>query len=186
MSKLEFDEFVKRQQAEKQSAGEFDAKKQLAEWLDQLNALYRQITSFMESYTKTGDADIDYADVTLNEEFIGAYVARKMIIKIGRATVTFTPIGTMLIGMKGRVDVQGPSGRARLFLVNKKATSARSLIQVTVSVVSKGEKLPPPPPVRQPLEPEWAWKIGTSPPDVKFIELTEETFFDMILAVANA
>jgi hypothetical protein len=107
-----------------------------------------------------------------------------MILKIGSATVTFTPIGTMLIGTKGRVDVQGPLGNARLSLVNKRVTSARQLVQVTVR--RPGDPPPAPASPEAIRQIEWAWKVITPPPEIKFIELTDETFFDMILAVANA
>ena len=184
MSKSDFDEFVKRQQAEQQAAATFNPKEQLDEWLGYLDALYKEITSYLQTYIDSGAAQIDYRNVPLNEEFIGAYEARQMILKIGRSTVTFTPIGTMLIGMKGRVDVQGPSGRATLFLVNKKATSARSLIKVTIS--RPGNPPPPSPSAEAVQQIRWVWKIGTSPPEMKFIELTQEAFFEMILEVANA
>ena len=44
-----------------------------------------------------------------------------MILKIGRQEITMTPVGTLLIGAKGRVEVVGPAGRTRLLLVNSKA-----------------------------------------------------------------
>jgi hypothetical protein len=183
MSKSEFDAFVKRQQIEQQeaAAAALDPKQQLSDWLGYLDALYMKITTYLRTYIDSAAANVDYYNVSLNEEFIGPYIARRMILKIGRATVTFTPIGTMLIGMKGRVDVQGPSGTAPLFLVNKLATSARSLIRVTV-----GQSPPPPPSVEAIRQIEWVWKIGTPPPEMKFIELTQEAFFEMILEVANA
>jgi hypothetical protein len=184
MSRSDFDEFVKRQQAEQQQAASFDPKEQLDQWFGYLDALYNEITSYLRTYIERGTAQIDYRNVSLNEEFLGVYETRQMILKIGRFTVTLTPIGTMLIGVKGRVDVQGPSGRATLFLVSKLATSARSLIHVTIR--RPGD----PPPSRSSPEPirqiEWTWKIGTPPPEMKFIELTQEAFFDMILEVANA
>lgn len=184
MSKSDFDAFVKRQQAEQQEIAGFDPKQQLTEWLDYLDALYQQITTYLRSYIESGAAQVNYRDLQLNEEFIGPYIARQMILKIGRATVTFTPIGTLLIGMKGRVDVQGPSGNATLFLINKQATSAHSLVRVTVT--RPGDP-PPLPPSTEPIKHiEWAWKIGSPPPEMKFTELTQEAFFEMVLEVANA
>lgn len=180
MSKSDFDEFVKRQQTEQQELAGFSPKQQLAEWLGYLDALYKQIAGYLQTYIASGGAQIECRDIPLNEEFIGAYTAQEMILKIGRSTVTFTPIGTMLIGTKGRVDVQGPVGTARLSLVNKQVTTARQLIRVTIG-------RPPAPPSPEAIKQiEWAWKISTPPPEMKFIELTQETFFDMILAVANA
>jgi hypothetical protein len=177
MSKSDFDAFVKRQQIEQQEAAQqevvFDPKQQLSEWLD-----------YLRTYIDSGAAQIDYRDVRLNEEFSGPYMAKEMILKIGRPTVTFTPIGTMLIGMKGRVDVQGPAGRATLFLLNKLATSAQSLIRVTIT--RPGQSPPPPPSAEAIRQIEWVWKISTPPPEMKFIELTQEAFFEMVLEVANA
>jgi hypothetical protein len=180
--KRDFDEFVKRKQAEKAAAASIDWGSQRDEWLNYLNALYAQIESFLEDYLSAGEAQREYREIQLNEENIGSYAAKQMILKIGRQEVTFTPVGTLLIGTKGRVDVFGPAGKARLLLLDKKATNARSLIKVTVS-----ETPPSPPPVSQPLEPiEWVWKIASRPPELKFTDLTQEAFFEMILEVANA
>jgi hypothetical protein len=183
MSKADFDAFVKRQQAEEEKEAGFDPKQQLRDWIDYLNALYEQIEGYLQTYVERGTAKITLRDMQLNEEFIGAYTAPELILTIGRSTVTFTPIGTMLIGTKGRVDVQGPLGKARLNLINKMVTDARQLIQVTVRRVGDP---PPAPPTKQAIKQiEWSWKLSTPPPDMKFIELTQDTFFDMILTVAN-
>ena len=184
MSKSDFDAFVKRQQAKQQDEEAFDPKQQLEQWLGYLDALYKQIEKFLELYIQNGSAQIAYAEVQLNEDFIGNYTARKMLLKIGRSTITFTPIGTMLIGTKGRVDVQGPLGSARLSLVNKQVTSARQLVQVTVTLPGQARPAPPSPQAINNIE--WAWKIITPPPEIKFIDLTQEAFFDMILSVADA
>jgi hypothetical protein len=183
MSKADFDAFVKRQQVEDEKKDGFDPEKQLREWLDYLNALYDQIRGYLKAYVESGTAKITLRDIQLNEEFSGVYTASELILTIGRSTITFTPIGTMLIGSKGRVDVQGPLGKARLALINKEVTNARQLIQVTVRFV--GGPSPPPPPKQSIKHIEWTWKITTSPPKMDFKELTQETFFNMILAVAN-
>ena len=186
MSKTDFEAFVKRQQAEAKAeeARGFDPKQQLHEWLGYLDSLYKQIEGFLHAYLDAHTATITLRDVQLNEEFIGAYTAPMLTLTIGRSMVTFTPIGTMLIGTKGRVDVKGPLGVVRLALVNKKITNARQLIQVRVTI--DGDSPAPPTTARQAINQiEWAWKISTPPPDMKFMDLTEDTFFDMILAVAN-
>jgi len=184
MSKPDFDAFVKRQQPAQRDETGFDPERQLEEWLSYLDALYKRITEFLESYIKDGSAQIEYRPVQLNEEFSGPYDVREMRLKVGRSTIVFTPIGTMLIGSKGRVDVQGPIGSARLTLINKKVTSARQLIQVRVAF--SGEPPPAPPTSEAISNIEWAWKIVTPPPEMKFIDLTQEAFFDMILSIADA
>src|SRR5271156_3774424 len=119
MPKTEFDKFVKRQQTKAQEEGVLDPQAELQQWRDHLDALYEQITKFMKDYIQNGSAKIEYQNIELNEDFVGPYIVRKMFLKIGLSTVTFTPVGTMLIGTKGRVDVQGPLGKTRLSLVNK-------------------------------------------------------------------
>lgn len=180
MSKSDFDAFVKRQQSGQQKEENFDSKQELDQWLGYLDALYEQIRGYLQTYIESGAARIEYREISLNEEFIGAYTARKMLLNIGRSTVTFTPVGTMLIATKGRVDVQGPIGRARLSLVNKQVTTSRQLVLVTI-----GDRPPAPPPLKAIRQIEWVWKISTPPPEIKFMELTQETFFEMVLAVAN-
>lgn len=183
MSKSDFDAFVKRQQVDEKENVAFNPKQQLSEWLDYLNALYRLVEGHLQSYLESGAAKITRRDIQLNEEFIGTYTASELILTIGRSTITFTPIGTLLIGTKGRVDVQGPLGTARLTLVDKKVTNARDLIRVTV--VRAGDP-PSAPPIEQAIKQiEWTWKISTPPPEMKFIDLTQDAFFNMILAMAN-
>lgn len=185
MSKAQFDEFVNRQQAEKTQVASIDWNRQRDEWLTYLDVLYNQIESFLKTYLSAGTVQCEYREIQLIEENIGSYTAKQMILKFGAQEVIFKPIGTLLIGAKGRVDVFGPAGQARLFLLNRKATNARSLVQVTVSVVGKGKR--PPSPVKEPSAPiEWVWKIVASPPEMKFTDLTQDTFFEMILEVVNA
>lgn len=179
MSRTEFDAFVKRQTAEANEQ-KFDAKQQLREWLEYLDDLHNQIRGFLKEYVDGGTASITTRPIELNEEFIGAYNAPELTVAIGSAKVIFKPVGTLLIGSKGRVDVRGPHGNARLTLMNKKVTNARQLITVTVSV--QGD----PPKEKKAVEPiEWAWKIISPPPQMTFSELTQDSFFDMILALTN-
>jgi len=183
MSKSEFDAFVRQQQAGAEKVADFDPKRQLQEWYHYLDLLYKKIASFMERYVAANTASIAYDDITLTEDFSGSYSIRRMVLNIGRSAITFTPIGTMLIGSKGRVDVQGPSGGARLILINKQVSHARQLITVRVS--SPGGPPPALPTAEDIKNIDWEWKIITPPPEMGFIELTEEAFFNMILTVAN-
>lgn len=154
--------------------------KELQEWIHYLNLLYTQITSFMSTYISEKMATISYDEITLTEDFSGSYSIRRMFLKIGRSTITFTPLGTMFIGSKGRVDVQGPSGGARLMLMNKKVTNARQLFTIRSSRLGE-----PPPALPKVQDIEWAWKIMPSPPQMDFIDLEKDSFSDMILTVAK-
>jgi len=185
VTKSDFDKFVKRQQSEQKKEASFEPRQQLEQWLNYLGILYDEIGAYLQTYIASEDARIEFRNKSLNEDFIGSYVAREMIIKIGHASVTFTPVGTMLVGAKGRVDVDGPAGTATLLLVDKLATTARSLISVGVAFMSADDPRRPSGPPEAITHVEWVWKIASPPPEIKFTDLTQEAFFDMVLEVAN-
>ena len=145
-----------------------------------MRELYEQTESFLAKYTETGEIKLSYRDIELNEENIGSYKVRQMILRIGRQEITMTPVGTLLIGAKGRVEVVGPAGRTRLLLV--KSGASGPTVKVSVSIGGK----PEPPAVRaRPEEITWAWKIATNPPTVRYIELTQDSLFQALMEVAN-
>ena len=104
-----------------------------------------------------------------------------MVLRIGRQTVILEPIGTFLVGSKGRVDIVGPAGKAQLLLVDSKASGPRSVIHITVGV---GGRLPAPP-IESSRKIKWEWKIVTRPPERRFIEITQQALFQLIMEVAN-
>ncbi|MFT0891027.1 hypothetical protein [Pseudochelatococcus sp. G4_1912] len=183
MSRADFDRFVTRQQAEEKAAKAFDPAQELVEWRHYLQLLFESVAEYMKSYISQGTAKIDYRDVELNEEFSGPYTVQEMLLKIGASTVVFKPVGTMLIGAKGRVDVQGPRGSARIALVNKALEHPRQLIKVTTHIAGEQpSEIAPMPEVNI----EWAWKLITPAPDIRFITLNQDVFFDMVLAIVDA
>jgi hypothetical protein len=182
-----FDDFVKRQQelaAEAASGTQplFDPEKELEDWLQRLNALFAQIKDFLGDYISAGSISTTLETIELHEEFSGPYQAPKMLIRIGLQEIKLMPIGTMLIGSRGRVDVVGPAGSRRLLLVNKMAANASQL--VTVTILDPKQPVAAKKPAPQPIE--WAWKILSRPPVVRFIELNKESFLEMMLEVSNA
>jgi hypothetical protein len=188
----DFDTFVKRQQPVLEEGEPVDWAEERDEWLSHLKELYDQIEFFLAKYIKIGEIKCSYRDIALNEENIGSYNARQMVLKIGRQEIKLTPVGTLLIGAKGRVDVEGPAGGTRFLLVNSEAS--RPTIKVTVNEASPpGSKKTvnyrgKPKPLAAEAAPKkikWAWKIATSPPTIQYIELTPESLFQALMEVAN-
>jgi hypothetical protein len=176
----DFDAFVKRQQTASAGEDRVDWAKERDDWLGHLKQLYDQTESFLAPYISSGEIKHDYRDIPLNEENIGSYTARQMILKIGRQEITMTPVGTFLIGAKGRVDVVGPAGRTRFVLVDSKASGPT--LKATVNIGGKPER---PVVVSQPGKINWVWKIATNPPTIQYIELTQESLFQALMEVAN-
>jgi hypothetical protein len=175
-----FDAFVRSQQPAPQDTAPIDWAKERDEWLQYLDELYRTTESFLKKYIESGEIKCEYREIQLNEEDIGSYTARQMIIRIGRQEVVLKPVGTLLIGSKGRVDVVGPAGRTRFLLVDSESSGPN--IRISVYIPGRPPPLVPEPPKR---EIKWAWKIATSPPTVRYIDLTKESLFQALLEVVN-
>jgi hypothetical protein len=176
-SASDFDTFVRRQQALKQQEKPVDWAAERDRWLNDLNNLYSKIEKFLDKYIKAGDVTIQYREHFLNEENIGTYIARIMILRIGNQEITLTPVGTLLIGSKGRVDVVGPAGSTRFMLLNRDATG----MGVKINIIAPGSPKKDEPP----KEIHWEWKIVTNPPAMRFIDLTQDSLFQALLEVAN-
>jgi hypothetical protein len=176
----DFRAFVKREQTAAAEVERVDWAKERDDWLGYLRELYDQTESFLAEYIKAGEIKVHYRDIPLNEENIGSYRAPEMILKIGRQEITMTPVGTLLIGAKGGVEVVGPAGRTRLLLVNSKASGPTMKVRVSI-----GGNPGPPALEAPPKEIKWAWKIATSPPTIQYIELTQESLFQALMEVAN-
>jgi hypothetical protein len=136
-------------------------------------------SGILPRHLKSSQILLRYQNVQLNEEDIGTYSARRLIIKIGGREIVLDPIGTLLIGTKGRVDVTGPAGSTRIMLVDKDA--ARPRFRVTAQINPKRPPVPEPP--DKPVD--WTWKLVTSPPTVRYIDLTQDSLFGALLEVGG-
>lgn len=148
-------------------------------WLFSLAQLHNKVVSWLAPYVANHSVQIGQEMVPLVEENIGSYQAPMTTITIGKNHVKLEPIGTLLIGAKGRVDMKGPKGVARLVIVPKESTGP----SVRVEVILPGQT--PSPREGTPPVSEWVWKLASSPPRITYTELTEESFLDALMGVAN-
>ena len=81
-------------------------------WLAELSELNNFVRNTLIS-VGVPEEDIRSFDVAIQEDRLGRYQARGLVVRIGDAEVRFTPVGSMLIGACGRVDVSSSSGRGR-------------------------------------------------------------------------
>lgn len=171
-----FDQFVKKQV---EASREIDLAQEKEIWLKKLDQLYGLVEESLAAYTKNGSISVRYTDMPLTEELLGTYVVKAADIAIGGQRVKLKPVGTFLIGARGRVDMTGPRGVTRFTIVPPDATAPR----VRVTVQMPGQTTPSNEPVAAPET--WVWKIATPPPQVTYIDLTLETFRDALIGVVN-
>ncbi|MCP4347995.1 MAG: hypothetical protein GY795_21025 [Desulfobacterales bacterium] len=139
------------------------------EWLENLNKLYENIKSWLEEF----DIRINYSDIELNEESLGIYNAKKMIIAISDEQILIEPVGTRIIGAKGRVDMKGKSGKITILLVPEESKGPSIKASVSVGDEKEEKKIS--------IPKKWAWKLATRPPAMKYIELDGDSFSDALL-----
>lgn len=180
MTKEEFEKVLDRKARASTEEPPIDWEARKRDWLENLEQLYLTIEGYLEQFRESGKIRIEKAMVSLQEDYIGEYQAESMTILLGSDKVILTPVGTMLIGAKGRVDMAGPAGTVKFMLAGRDSNGSR--ISMTIS----GDKQPARETQPQAVAPEeLAWKIATPPPKVRFIELQPETFFSALTEVVN-
>ena len=181
MANTSFDDLV-RQEQQAAGTGKIDRAKERDAWLKRLDELFLQVDGYLDEYVRAGAVEISKGYVELDEEQIGSYQAPQMIVTIGRKAVRLEPVGTFIIGAKGRVDVLGPQGRsARLVLMDSEVKRVSDLIKVSVFTGPP----PPPPPARDPSTVRWVWRIMKQAPQMEIIEIIKETFLNLLAEIAN-
>lgn len=173
-----FDEFI-AEQTTKSDEPEIDRDEELKEWEKQLDRFYQMVESFLYSYIKEGKVQCHYDKKQLHERLLGSYQAKSLVLEIGRNEIDFNPVGTFLIGAKGRVDMIGNYGTVKFVLVPRDSSGPK------ISVKIWSEKEDPPPEEHVDPVAQWDWKIATRPPNIEYVELQEESFKDAIMEVLN-
>lgn len=179
MSKLTFQQFLKDNSFKKQQEEEekFNPEKEKAEWLAFIDSFYKKIEAWLAPFIENKDMTISYVQKTITEEEIGSYSVNNMNLNFAGQHLTFEPIGTLLIGTKGRIDLNGPKGVIKFILVDKDSTELKIKITVNQSVETTTET---------DKTPKWTWKIiEHAPSKIKYIDLTEENFFDALMELVN-
>jgi len=179
MSKKEFSDFINRQRppvAKDEKPVDWGAEKE--QWLKYLNELYQMVEAFLKEFIENGSIVFEYKRLVLSEENIGEYEVRVMVLTFGTNQIKLTPIGTLLIGTKGRVDMTGPKGTVRMILADKDSTGIKIIVRMLDANA---------PAVQEEAKPiNWEWKVVvTNAPGMSYQKLTQDTFFNALMEVSN-
>ena len=174
---ISFDDFVDQQIAKKEPPIDWFQRRD--DWKKYLDEFYQLAEGFLRKYIDQGKVHITWSTKQLDEEHIGSYDVKSLEVQIGTIKIQFEPIGTIIFGAKGRVDMHGPRGTVKFVLVPK--TDSSPTIRVIIQEESSKVKDEP-----EPVVEEWTWKILTRSPNIKYIELEEESFLSAIMEIANA
>lgn len=172
MGKQALQAFISEKKREARTAAAADWQEIKFHWLDNLERLLQNIENWLQDLDNEDAINIEYEDVLLNEEHLGAYKAKRMIISIADEQVLLDPVGTMLIGAKGRVDMKGKNGHVKFVLVPEKSNGPAIKIAALREDRQAAADCKP-----------VVWKIATHPPVVQYLELDADTFSDALLEV---
>lgn len=178
MGKKEFDEFLSKQPPPTEP--EIDPEKEKQEWIRQIGLFYEKIGNFLDEYKASGDVQMDYLETDIPDDPIGRHSVDSLRVRIKNKEVVFEPIGTNLIGAKGRIDMAGEAGTVRFVLVEEKlGDSKKSVIIGGEEAKSRGKA------GQSSNGKQLTWKIATSPPRIQYLEMDAESFFDALMEVMN-
>jgi hypothetical protein len=150
--------FLRRKNEESESkrkAIDWEGRKQ--QWLAWVDKLYREINDWLNPLKCDGIVKINYENTTLNEDYLGSYPVKSMTIKVGAEYVSLKPKGIVLVNSWGRVDMMGDDGSIMLILIETEDD-----IQVT---------------------PKLQWHIAVRTPEMKYWQLTKDSFTDALKQV---
>lgn len=177
MAEQDFSEFVKRKTAQVQD--EVDWAKTKDDWLRELDELYSRMEHHLRPYTEAHEIEIDRTPIQLREDRLGTYDADKLTFRIGRDRIVAKPIGTLLIGARGRVDLSGPRKTLKIVLLDKGGPVLAAKGEHGGVTEESSRSM-----VRGNVE-EAGWYIETTPPDSVVVAFGEDSFRDAIMEVSG-
>lgn len=178
-----FDEFVKqRLDRARQSAAALNREEKLATWQRELGSLYTVMEEFLRDYTDSGQIKTERRPVQLTEDDLGSYQAQSLAISIGNDTVIAQPVGAMLIGCSGRVDLSGSRRTLRIVLIEKDGPG----MKVTISgAEDQHQPSSSHAPLLRSAIDHRGWYVVTPPPAATATALDQDSFRDAIMDVAG-
>ena len=182
MSEDQFDEFVKQRSEDAQrSSTSFEPAQRIKTWRNDLDALYTEIQRHLQKYIDEEQIKIERLTSSISEELLGPYEVDTLLISIGEDKMKVVPIGTHVIGARGRVDLIGKEGRVRIVLLEEGGP------HISTSISIGGE------PVEEPKTrriysgdiDHRGWYIVSEPPHVSATAISEDSLKDALMEVSG-
>jgi hypothetical protein len=181
MGKKEFDEYIQYKTVKPDDSFK---ERELREWFQYITVLYGYIKKWLSDYIQKNDIKVEVRKKKLYEEFSGEYEADSLELTLKNSKIIFEPVGTMLIGAKGRVDIKSVNGTVSLILVDKKLDSPS--IQVHIFTSKKEEEdYESKKKNTVPQKIEWVWKVLVNNDQMRYVTLNEENFFDILMELIH-
>jgi hypothetical protein len=113
-----FTQFLRSKKAEEQAEGE-NLQRRKSEWLRSLEKLFSKIEEWLSEPVSQDLIKLGRETVALDEYKLGTYNAPRLVLQVGHETVYVEPVGSIIIGAKGRVDVKRGGTSFKLILTHE-------------------------------------------------------------------
>lgn len=149
------------------------------QWLEKIDGLYAMADQLLAPYFADGKMERSTSMAEVREELLGSYMAPTFAIDLGASSVRFMPIGTILLGAPGRVDLVGMRGSVRFVLVLP-AIDRPMFIRMSLSESEPAFKK------QSSLDLSQShWKISTHPPSIRYSPIDRGSLQSAIMEAAN-
>jgi len=181
MGKEKFEKFIKQTDTDEEKIN-WEEKKQL--FIKKVVEFYNIIDKYLEPYQN--DIAMKNSEITIYEEKLGNYEVEKRTLDIKGNTIELTPIGSILIGVWGRVDMEGPNGTVKFVLVPENSDSVK--IETAILLTDEDRKKWK---EKQAMEDKKraestkVWKVATPAPNIKYLDLDADVFFDKLMEIID-
>jgi hypothetical protein len=130
MINLSLEEILQRKKEHKEQVQQsIDWNKEKDLWIKSVETLYQEIELWLKKYKEKELLDFSYSYIDLEESDIGKYKIRQMHIKLPDEDIKLTPLGTMLIGAFGRIDIESRLKTIPLILMGKEDETSKDEMQ---------------------------------------------------------
>ncbi len=96
---------LEKRRKELASGQSFDKSAVIEEWQKAVSALMTKVVEFLQEYKNEGTLQFESSTILLTEEALDTYQIPQMSLRAGSAVLMIQPIGRMIIGATGRVDL---------------------------------------------------------------------------------
>lgn len=123
----------KRREAERSPTSDVDWPGRRDAWLERLRGLFSDIKTWLEPLRAEGLVEFSDSEVTITEEWIGTYQAPQLEIWSVGDKVCLAPVGTLIVGGLGRIDMRGPKNRKLMLVLSESDRSAGIRVSIIVN-----------------------------------------------------
>lgn len=176
----DFKTFVEQQNRQAaDNKREVNAKEKIAFFKDKVKDLYCKIDNeWLKTYIDKHEIRTTEHEIQITEELLGTYSIDEKTIEIGEHTFLLKPVGTILIGTPGRVDLLYKSKQIMFVLVGENVKNVKSQIIIKINneeITGKKSANPG----------ELVWKYTQRGGIMTYHDLSAESFQKLLMDLIN-